>query len=111
MKFSNPFAPRRPASNTGAGNIRQWTREQLHLAEDAVVTVTEIRCRESGCPDLETVVSIFEASRPARSLRVGKATGKITQADITLALELEGRLPYGSSSLREGAEDTSVVKL
>ncbi|TPK65559.1 nitrate reductase [Mesorhizobium sp. B2-4-19] len=92
VKFVNPFAPRRGPSSSSADRIRQWARDRLDLKEDVAITVTEIRCCESGCPDLETVVSIFEVERPIRSLRVGKAAAMIGEPDIALALQTEQRL-------------------
>ncbi|TPK92419.1 nitrate reductase [Mesorhizobium sp. B2-4-17] len=93
MKFVNPFAPRRGPSSSNADRIKQWMRNGLDLKEDVAITVTEVRCRESGCPDLETVISIFEEGRPMRCLRVGKAVAMIGKPDIALALQIERRLP------------------
>ncbi|WP_181181745.1 nitrate reductase [Mesorhizobium sp. B3-1-6] len=90
MKFVNPFAPRRGPSSSHADRIKQWIRDRLDLKEDVAITVTEVRCRESGCPDLETVISILE--RPIRSLRVGKAVAMIAEPDIALALQIGQRL-------------------
>ncbi|TPJ35211.1 nitrate reductase [Mesorhizobium sp. B2-8-3] len=90
MKFVNPFAPRRGPSSSHADRIKQWIRDRLDLKEDVAITVTEVRCRESGCPDLKTVISILE--RPIRSLRVGKAVAMIAEPDIALALQIGQRL-------------------
>lgn len=92
MKFVNPFAPRRAPSSLNADRIKQWIRNGLDLKEEVTITVTEVRCRESGCPDLETVISIFEVERPIRSLRVGTAAAMIGEPDIVLALQIEQRL-------------------
>ena len=43
-----------------AGRIKAWAREMLGLGDDVVVTVTELRCAEEECPDVETVVGVLE---------------------------------------------------
>ncbi len=40
--------------------IRRWTREILRLDDDAVVTVSDARCVDPGCPLVETVVTVFD---------------------------------------------------
>ena len=42
--------------------IRRWTREVLRLPEDAIVTVADTPCRDPGCPLVETVVTVFDAT-------------------------------------------------
>jgi hypothetical protein len=39
--------------------IKQWTRELLLLDEEAAVTVSELRCADEDCPDLETVIGVL----------------------------------------------------
>ncbi len=41
------------------GAVKQWTRDILGLAEDDVVTINELACRDPGCPLLETIVAVF----------------------------------------------------
>jgi hypothetical protein len=40
--------------------IKRWTQEVLALDEDAPITVSELACRDPGCPLLETVVTVFD---------------------------------------------------
>lgn len=39
--------------------IKKWTRDILGLAEDDVVTINELACRDPGCPVLETIIAVF----------------------------------------------------
>ncbi len=40
--------------------IKRWTRAILKLDTEATITVSELACRDPGCPLLETVVTVFE---------------------------------------------------
>lgn len=42
--------------------IRRWTRDVLRLPDDTVVTVADTPCRDPGCPLVETVVTVFDAT-------------------------------------------------
>lgn len=50
-------APRSPPAHLAA--IKQWTRDILGLAEDDIVTINELSCRDPGCPLLETIIAVF----------------------------------------------------
>ena len=50
--------PSTPPEHTAA--IRRWARDVLHLPSDAVITITDAPCADSGCPLVETVVTVFE---------------------------------------------------
>ncbi len=71
MSLGHRFIP--AADSTEAGNpspptaaIKQWTREILHLPDDATIWVTESRCVDEGCPLLECVVAVFPSEGPAQ---------------------------------------------
>ncbi|MCB0970162.1 MAG: hypothetical protein KDA97_01400, partial [Acidimicrobiales bacterium] len=42
-----------------ARRVRDLVRAAFGLGDDAVVTVTELRCHDDGCPPVETVIAIF----------------------------------------------------
>lgn len=52
--------PASDPSHTAA--IKRWTSEILKLEADATLTVSELACRDPGCPLVETVVTVFESS-------------------------------------------------
>jgi len=55
-----------PPDPDHAAAIKRWTRELLRLPEDAVVTVSELACADPGCPLVETVVTVFDATGARR---------------------------------------------
>jgi hypothetical protein len=65
---------------TDPQTIKHWTRESLHLDEDAVVTVMEFTCSDPGCPQIETVIAVFDATgaRKWKLLCAQAALNKIT---------------------------------
>ena len=49
--------PHLPPAHLAA--MKRWTREILGLTEEDVVTITELACRDPGCPLMETVIAVF----------------------------------------------------
>ena len=101
--FVNPFAPwcRRPSRPEPAANgaeaeaerhaqrqrIKEAVRKVLAPGEDAVISVSELACREDGCPDVETVIGIHEAGAPERRLRLHMPLAAVGLADIAAAAD------------------------
>ena len=60
--FFNPLSRRPKVGHLDAvERLKAATRALLDLSDDVVVSVTEITCRASGCPDVETVVAVLRA--------------------------------------------------
>ena len=59
---------------------------QAKLGPDERVTVTEIACREPGCPPVETMLMIFSDTQATRSISIPKPVGKVKDDDIREAL-------------------------
>lgn len=56
--FSLSNEPPRPKSGASR-QVKDWFRELLALDDSATITVTELRCAEEDCPDVETVVGLL----------------------------------------------------
>jgi hypothetical protein len=85
--FVNPLARRRvPGYPEAIDRLKAATREQLHLSDDVVVSVTELACREPGCPDVETIVAILTADKKPRTVRFHKRIVEIDQSELAAAL-------------------------
>jgi hypothetical protein len=85
-RSANPLAPRR-ALPERTRLIKAWVRDLYGLDEDVVVSLTELACREDGCPDIETIVGIMRPGRKIETLRVHKAIDAVTQCDIEAAAQ------------------------
>jgi hypothetical protein len=79
--FINPLAPRR-ALPERTRQIKAWTRELHALDETVVVSVTELACREDGCPDIETVIGIMRPGAPVEMMRIHKPVAEVTAEDV-----------------------------
>lgn len=42
-----------------SARVKTWVRTALHLDDDVAVVVTQLACREAGCPPLETVLAVL----------------------------------------------------
>jgi len=78
----NPLAPRRGLPEK-TRQIKAWVREFHALSEDVVVSVTELACRDAGCPDVETVVGIMRPGQKIQTIRIHKALVEVTREDFT----------------------------
>jgi hypothetical protein len=79
--FVNPLAPKRNLPARTA-EIKAWVRVQHDLPDDVVVAVTELACREEGCPDIETVIGIMRSGEKIETLRIHKPISKIDREDL-----------------------------
>jgi hypothetical protein len=69
-----------------ARRIKRWTRDLLGLDAGEVVSVTEMRCSEPGCPDIETVIGIPKPGGSWRTLKIAKKLCRVRRSDIALLL-------------------------
>jgi len=72
--------------------INGWVREALGLEEEVVVMVTELRCAESDCPDVETVIAVLGEPGKARKHKLLKPLSEVTRFDV---LSLAARGTHG----------------
>lgn len=62
--------------------IKGWVREVMGLSDDVVVMVTELRCTEGDCPDLETVIAVLGEPGMARRHKLLKPMTEVTRNDV-----------------------------
>ncbi|MGH7217568.1 MAG: hypothetical protein ACREIG_10065 [Nitrospiraceae bacterium] len=79
----NLFGGRRSIDLDQADRIKTWARAAWALSGEATVMVTELECREPGCPPIETVIALLEGPGKTRQYKIHKATGEVIQADVS----------------------------
>jgi len=84
--FVNPLArSRAPGYAQAIERLKTATRELLALSDDAVVSVTELTCRDPGCPDIETVVAILIAGQRPRTARFHRRIPEVDRSELAAA--------------------------
>ncbi len=85
--FGNPLSPRK---RTGLSEIltgiKSVTRKALCLGEEVHVSVSELKCHEPGCPDVETVIVVMKPSEPHVLIRIHKPVMSVTENDVASAI-------------------------
>jgi hypothetical protein len=77
--FFNPLSRRPKAGYSDAtARLQAATRALLDLSDDVVISITELACREPGCPDLETVVAVMRAGERPCTAKIRKALPEVT---------------------------------
>jgi hypothetical protein len=85
--FVNPLARKSKSGYREAiERIKTETRKLLELAGDVTVSVTELNCREPGCPDTETIVAILRAGHPPAMARLHKSIPDIDMTELAEAV-------------------------
>ncbi len=83
MKLNaNPLAPRSNRLMPKSSEIKGWIRQIIGLDDDTHISLSELACRDEGCPDIETVAGIFETDKPIRTIRIHLPIAEITLEDV-----------------------------
>jgi len=61
--------------------VKGWIRGALELGPDVTIMVTELRCKEPGCPPLETVIAVMRGPNDRWQHKWHKPANTITWAD------------------------------
>jgi hypothetical protein len=95
-------APARP-DPVQLAQVRAWASELLFPGHDAPVMVTQLACREPGCPPVETIIGLLERGRTTQHYRLHKAVAAVTRADVARLAE-RSRTPGEPHDSRERRE-------
>ncbi|MDE0698497.1 MAG: hypothetical protein OXH76_21980 [Boseongicola sp.] len=77
------FDPDRPDPKA-VRRIKALMVERFDLLESTTLAVAELRCHESDCPPVETVITAREADGSMRDWRVAKPLSDVGRADIDM---------------------------
>ncbi|MGJ0392690.1 MAG: nitrate reductase [Methylocystis sp.] len=67
--------------------MKSWVRQLLSLPNDAVVTVSEITCRDVKCPGVETAILVMPPGEPTRLVKIPTPLLDVQLDDIEAALK------------------------
>lgn len=68
--------------------LKLQARNLLGLSDEVTVSVSELSCREPGCPDVETIIAILREGESPRIARVHRPIPDVTLDDLKAALDL-----------------------
>jgi nitrate reductase delta subunit len=64
------------------GRVKNWTRKRFSLPDEAVVTVSEVRCALPGCPPVETIVAFWTEGAVRHRLKLFKPVAEVSDDDL-----------------------------
>ncbi|MGK7908519.1 MAG: hypothetical protein AB4040_15030 [Synechococcus sp.] len=77
----NLFSQSKPKSNPATlQQLKTWVYDRLKLDPEVSISVSQLQCKEPGCPPIETVITIL--SQPAQHYKIHKALDDIEQVDL-----------------------------
>src|SRR5579871_5473250 len=65
-----------------AAAIRLWTRQNLPITEEWVVSVSEFDCKKPSCPNRQTVILVMTQDGPTQKMSIHKTVADICEADV-----------------------------
>jgi len=84
--MSSPVNPFNQHRSTGlpekAAEIKLWTRQNLPLTEESVVTVSEFACAKPSCPNRQTVILVMSEDAPTQKISIHKTIADISETDV-----------------------------
>lgn len=88
----NPFGSAPKTDPAHASQIKEWIRQSFGLSDDVTVMVSELRCQEDDCPEVETVIAVLLGNGQDRKHKLMKPIVDVTREDI---LSLAARGTHG----------------
>ena len=77
-----PALKKSPEEIAALERVREWTRTQFKLPEDAAVMVAEVACGLPGCPPLETVVAFWTDADKRHQFKIFKRVVEVVADDL-----------------------------
>lgn len=73
---------RKTAQLSRLREVKEWVREGLALPPAATVLVSELECKEPGCPPLETMIAILHGPGQRTERKIHLAVAELTRERI-----------------------------
>jgi len=64
--------------------LKSWIDKLLKLDQEITISISQLQCKEPGCPPIETVITVL--SQPIQQFKVHKAIAEIEQRDLVQVL-------------------------
>ncbi len=60
--------------------IKSWVYQILEVDAETLISISQLTCREPGCPPIETVIAVM--THPVQQYKIHKAVNDIHEADL-----------------------------
>lgn len=80
--FINPLKPRSRGIPQKIAQIKGWVRTAFALDEDVAISLSELSCRDEGCPDVETVIGLLRQGHPIEVHRLHMPLTEVTEEHL-----------------------------
>ena len=81
--LANPFNQYRNAElPERAAAIKFWTRQNLPITEETIVSVSEFSCAKPTCPNRQTVILVMSEDAPTQKMSIHKTVADVSEADV-----------------------------
>ena len=81
--LANPFNQYRNAElPERAAAIKFWTRQNLPITEETIVSVSEFSCAKPTCPNRQTVILVMSQDGPTKKMSIHKTVADVSEADV-----------------------------
>ena len=75
----------KPVNVEAVRRVKGWVSALPAFPEDATVMVSELRCHEDGCPDVETVIAVMPPGGDRQQVKLPKPMDQVTEEDVSTA--------------------------
>ena len=84
MNFSFGRAPSEITSQE-IKQVKKWIYQCFKIDEEISISLSQLQCKESDCPPIETVISVM--TNPVRQYKIHKKIADIDYTDISVIAE------------------------
>jgi hypothetical protein len=78
------FKRKPPADPVVTDRLKLWVGALMDLSDRDTIMLAELDCKDPGCLDLETVITVVRADRRKFVLRFPGPMAGVTKADVDL---------------------------
>ncbi|MBA5867329.1 MAG: hypothetical protein GDA67_11625 [Nitrospira sp. CR1.3] len=78
----NLFGGQRAIDLEQSERIKTWARAAWTLSDETMIMVTELECREPGCPPIETVIALLDGPGKTTQHKIHKPAAEISRSDV-----------------------------
>lgn len=76
------FKRKPPTDPEVTARLKIWVGTLMGLSDQDTIMLAELACRDDGCPDVETVITVIRADRRRFELRFPGEMAEVTEADV-----------------------------